>query len=101
MPRERLRYKKRDKHFHALKSWAMYQHIVHRISFQNLEEMFRECFGLQINYVMFHLSKSLLASYYRSTYRNILKNILAGGLIHADETAVNLQKGKGYVWVFT
>jgi hypothetical protein len=26
---------------------------------------------------------------------------VTGGLIHADETAVNLQKGKGYVWAFT
>jgi predicted RecB family nuclease len=95
------KYKKRDKHFHALKSWAMYQHIAHRISFQNLEEMFRECFGLQIDYVMFHLFKSLLAKYYCSTYKNILKKIITGSLIHADETAVNLQKGKGYVWAFT
>ena len=95
------RYKKLDKHFHALKSWAMYQHIAHRISFQNLEGMFKECFGLEISYVMFHLFKSLLANYYRTTYNNLIKKIVSGSVIHADETAVNLQKGKGYVWVFT
>src|SRR5262249_27703614 len=27
--------------------------------------------------------------------------ILAGHLLHVDETEVKLQKGKGYVWVFT
>jgi hypothetical protein len=26
-------------------------------------------------------------------------NLVAGRLIHADETHVNFQKGKGYVWV--
>jgi hypothetical protein len=31
------RYMRRDKHFHGLKSWAIYQHIVHRISFQRIE----------------------------------------------------------------
>ena len=35
------RYKRRDKHFHALKSWAMYQHIVHRVSFQGLRRCLR------------------------------------------------------------
>ncbi len=42
------RYKRRDKHFHALKSWAMYQHIAHCVSFQRIEEMLREFFGLHV-----------------------------------------------------
>jgi hypothetical protein len=29
-------YKRRDKHLHGLKSWAMYQHVAHRISLHNL-----------------------------------------------------------------
>ena len=44
------RYKRRAKHFHNLKSWAMYQHVAHRISFQRLEEIFSECFGLHVHY---------------------------------------------------
>ena len=36
---------------------------------------------------------------YRSTVRNLLAKLIAGAVIHADETNVNLQKGKGYVWV--
>ena len=41
---------RRDKHFHSLKSWAIYQHIVHRVSFQRLQEMFWEFFGLHVHY---------------------------------------------------
>ena len=90
---------RRDKHFHSLKSWAIYQHIVHRVSFQRLQEMFWEFFGLHVHYEEIHHFKSLMAMYYRSTYQRILSHLLAGKLIHADETHVNLQKGKGYIWV--
>jgi predicted RecB family nuclease len=93
------RYKRRDKHFHALKSWAMYQHIAHCVSFQRIEEMFREFFGLRVTYVELHMFKSLLARRYRPTIRSILAKLIAGTVIHADETHTNLQKGKGYVWV--
>ena len=36
------------------------------------------------------------------TYKRLLEKIVAGSLIHADETEVNVKRvGKGYVWVFT
>src|ERR1700730_4427109 len=38
-------YKRLDKYLHGLKSWAMYQHVVHRISLRHLEMMFEDCFG--------------------------------------------------------
>jgi len=93
------RYKRRDKHCHALKSWAVYQHVVHRISFQQIEEMFKECFSLRVNSVELHMIKTLMAKRYRPTYRRILGKILCGNVIHIDETQINLQRGKGYVWV--
>ena len=55
------RYKRRDKHLHGLKSWAMYQHVVHRISFQHLEAMFEDCFGLRVGFTELHMMKSLMA----------------------------------------
>jgi predicted RecB family nuclease len=93
------RYKRRDKHLHALKSWAMYQHVAHRVSFQRLEEMFREFFGLRVTCLELHIFKGLMARRYRPTVRRILAKLIAGAVIHADETHANLQKGKGYVWV--
>jgi predicted RecB family nuclease len=93
------RYKRRDKHFHALKSWAMYQHVAHRASFQRLEEMFREFFGLRVTCLELHMFKALMARRYRPTVRGILAKLVVGAVIHADETHANLRKGKGYVWV--
>ena len=96
------RYKRRDKHLHGLKSWAMYQHVVHRISFQHLEAMFEDCFGLRVGYMELHDDEvpdgqTLPAD----AASESSARIVAGGLVHADETHVNLQKGKGYVWVLT
>ena len=93
------RYKRRAKHFHNLKSWAMYQHVAHRISFKRLEEIFSECFGLHVHYEEIHNFKRMMALYYHKTYKQILSNLLTGNLIHADETNVNFQIGKGYIWV--
>ena len=88
-------------HFHGLKSWALYQHIVYRTSFAKLEMMCKELFGLHVYRHQFHMMKSLMANYYKSTYRELLKTLLTGSVLHIDETEVNLKNGKGYIWVFT
>ena len=95
------RYKKRDKHLHGLKSWAMYQHVVHRMSLQHLEVMFEDCFGLRVSFQELHMMKSLMARRYRPACERILDRIVRGELTHADETHANLQIGKGFVWVLT
>ena len=41
-------YLRVDRHSHSLKSWAMYEHVAHRVSLENLSESFRECFGLRV-----------------------------------------------------
>jgi predicted RecB family nuclease len=95
------KYKNLPRIFHTLQSWAMYQHIANRTTFENLEGIFKECFGLTIRTRELHSFKSELAQRYRSTYASILKKIISGNLLHADETGVRLQKEKGYVWAFT
>ena len=96
------RYRRRDKHLHGLKSWAMYQHVVHRVSFPHLETMFEDCFGLSAGLEQdLHRIKALMANRYRATWKRILARIVGGGLVHADETHANLRKGKGYVWALT
>jgi hypothetical protein len=42
-----------------------------------------------------------MAHRYRKTCDQILKRIVGGRLTHADETEVDLNRGKGYVWVLT
>lgn len=92
-------YERLDMHFHGLKSWVLYMHIKYRISFGNLEKMCKEQFGLKITRTQLHMIKSLMARFYRTTYRKIIKKILSGPVIHIDETEVNLKNGKGYIWI--
>jgi Transposase IS66 family/RNase_H superfamily len=94
------RYRRRDKHLHGLKSWAMYQHIVYRISLDHLEAMFKDSFGLRVGVMEVLMIKTLMARRYRETLKGILARIVGGGLVHVDETQFNLKQGKGYVWVF-
>jgi hypothetical protein len=61
--------------------------------------MCEEFFGLHLHASDIHMQKSLMARYYRDTYRSLLKTILSGNLVHIDETEVKLHSGKGYVWV--
>src|SRR3954466_8768089 len=43
------RHKRLDKHLHGLKSWAVYQHVVHRVSLRYQSPMFLDCFGLTVS----------------------------------------------------
>ncbi|MBI5594050.1 MAG: IS66 family transposase [Deltaproteobacteria bacterium] len=94
-------YHRLAKHFHGLMSWAMYQHVAHRLSGGTIEEMLREFFGLTVGNEEIHMLKSLMARYYSKTYRHLIQKILLGPVLHIDETQVKLRTGKGYVWVFT
>src|SRR5213078_1128944 len=92
-------YKRRDKHLHGLKSWAVYQLVVHRTSLHHIEMMLDDYFGLRVGFMEVLMIKILMARRYRQTTKDILARIVAGGLVHADETEIKLQQGKGYVWV--
>jgi predicted RecB family nuclease len=93
------RHQRRDKHLHGLKSWAMSQHVVHRVNLSHLQGMFEECFGVSISREELRKIRSLMASRYRKTCERILARIVGGGVAHADESEVDLQKETGYVWV--
>ena len=94
-------HQRMDKHFHGLKSWAMFQHVAYRISLETICKMAEEFFGIRIFQPEMLMVKSFMAEYYKTTYNRLLKTILSGHLLHVDETEVKLQQGKGYVWVFT
>ena len=95
-------YLNHAKYGHSLKSWIVYEHVAHRTSFENLEETLRDLFGLPVGFRDLHEFKSIMANYYRETYRGIMQRLGDGSILHADETEVHLQQvGKGYVWVFT
>jgi predicted RecB family nuclease len=95
------RYQRLDSHYHGLKSWAMYQHVAHNLSLRAIQTMLAEFFGLRLRPFELHMFKELMAGYYKATYRELLKGILTGNLVHIDETEVKLHSSKGYVWAFT
>jgi predicted RecB family nuclease len=95
-------YLRVDRHSHSLKSWAMYEHVAHRVSLGKLSESCRECFGLRVNVPEIHGFKHLMAKYYAATLERLQAKLLVGSVIHADETEVNVRGvGKVYIWVFT
>jgi predicted RecB family nuclease len=99
LPEEYVRLRE---HGHALMAWAMYKHIAHRASFVAIAEEVQDCFRMPVHDSDIHAFKGLMACYYAQTYRGLLAKIVAGPLVHADETEVVLRDlGKGYVWVFT
>ena len=58
-------------------------------------------FGQDLNRSVLHHFKVRSAEYYSVTKSNILRRILQGGLIHVDETRVNIKGKLAYVWVLT
>jgi predicted RecB family nuclease len=95
------KYKKQKRFGHTLVAWAMYQHITNRVTFENLERTIKDYFGLRIRANEFWKMKQMAAEYYKGAYNRILKQIVTGTVVHADETTVRLQKTSGYVWILT
>ena len=95
------KYKKQKRFGHTLVAWAMYQHITNRVTFENLERTIKDCFGLRIRANEFWKMKQMSAEYYKGAYNRLLKLIVTGTIVHADETTVRLQKTSGYVWILT
>lgn len=94
-------YTYQERFGHSLAAWGIHQHIANRITFENLETTVRECFNLPLDFRKIYQFKARFAQYYDKTYRRILEKLIAGPLLHVDETKVNLLKGSCYVWVFT
>ena len=96
-----IEHQRLDRHFHGLKSWAMFQHVEYKINLQVISKMLEEFFGIRICNNEISMLKPLMARYYETTYQRLLADIIAGKLLHVDETEIELQNQKGYVWVFT
>jgi predicted RecB family nuclease len=93
------RYERLDRYGHGLKAWAMHLHAAHRLSFAVLGELLSEHFGIKVFDRDALLFKALLARFYTPTSQTLLNALLAGPVLHIDETEVKLRTGKQYVWV--
>ena len=80
-------------------SWCIYQLLVGGQNLNRIQRSLLDLFGLRLPNTIAYLFKGAVAEYFKIGYEKILKDLLRGRLIHIDETTVNLQKDKGYVWV--
>ena len=91
------------KYGHGLLAWTIYQDIGMRQTERNIIRGLNEIFGFGLNPNSGGLLKlkRRAEKFYTEAYFDIVKNIQAGNLVHADETKINLKSTTGYVWVFT
>lgn len=84
-----------------LRAFVIYLLIELRLSYQKATEHVFSLFDVALPNSTAHDIKSDMAEKYLPTYHSILRQIIKGSLIHADETK-GVVKGRGhYVWVFT
>ena len=87
---------------HNLASWAVYQHVALRLSFNDVGLSLNDIFGYCYSAKFGERMQVRLAEVYRFTVNKMLKLLRSGMLIHADETKVKLKHSLvGYVWAFT
>lgn len=94
------RYDRLTRYFHSLMSWFAYHHITHRLGMRSVAALFYETFGIRVNLWEFRDFRYLLVRKYRKTYSMLLAQLIAGPVLHIDETEIKLKDGGGYVWVF-
>jgi predicted RecB family nuclease len=84
-----------------LKAYVLYQIIELRVSQHAVARNLGALFGLQMSATSVNCIKISATKQYEATYRGILKRIVEGPLVHADETRVMIKGEAHYVWVFT
>ena len=87
---------------HTLASWSVYQHVALRQSFADVALSMNDIFGYAYSSKVGERSQARLAEVYRITVNKLLKQLISGMLIHADETKISIKGGTiGYVWAFS
>jgi predicted RecB family nuclease len=91
----------KSRHGLALLAYIVYQLVELKIPQGTVASSLNQLFDLGLCRNAVNNQKMRAAGIYKDTYEGILKRILSGRLIHADETKVNIRKGSAYVWVLT
>jgi RNase_H superfamily/Transposase IS66 family len=84
-----------------LRAFSVYANIGLRMPQQRVTILLNEVLGFDLPQIATNRLKATAAAFYEETYERVLKKIMDGQLIHADETRVNHRAGVGYVWAFT
>jgi predicted RecB family nuclease len=83
-----------------IEAFSIYLCIYLGLTLEKIATFLNEILGFNFDRHVTHRFKSHAAKYYRNTYEGLLKKIVNGYLLHADETKIYLHDSIGYVWVF-
>ena len=90
---------KRRKYGRSLVAYFFYQIIELYIPAQVVLQSANKLFGLGLNTGTLAYFKREMTAYYTHAQQEILRRIVAGPLVHADETFVSIKGQRGYIWV--
>jgi hypothetical protein len=92
---------RKDKYGAGLRAYLLYQIIELQIPQSAVATSFTQLFTLPMSRGSINRLKATEADRLERTYQAILARVVTGGLVHADETKVEIDGNDGYVWVFT
>ena len=89
----------RSKYGPNLRSYIIFQLIELRIPQTTVDRSLAQLFGMNIKSSISNGQKLLGSRIYTGTYETIMRRIVAGQFIHADETRISIDNHDAYVWV--
>jgi predicted RecB family nuclease len=90
-----------SKYGRNLVAYLVYCSIHLYIPLVTVKATLRRFFNLDVPQGTLFPLKQSAAKYYTETYESVLKHLVKGNLLHADETLVSIKGKPAYVWVFT
>jgi predicted RecB family nuclease len=94
-------YRRKDKYGVSLRAYLLYQIIELQIPQNTVAQSIKQLFNLPLSRGSINRLKATEANRFEEAYKSILQRVVAGKLVHADETKVEIEEHGGYVWVFT
>jgi len=86
---------------HSFQAWAIYQRVSLRMPVGVISRATYDLFFIELDDVTILDFVRQFAVEHSVTEKRILKRILAGPLVHVDETTINIRGENQYVWVLT
>jgi len=83
-----------------IRAYIAYLLLELRLSHSKVQEHIATVFDVTVLNTMVNTIKRAMAKKYEPTYRAILEQIVAGPVVHADETKGVVYGGGHYVWIF-
>jgi predicted RecB family nuclease len=90
-----------EKFGHNLRDLVAYLIVELRLPQETVATFLQQLLGMNVCRGTIHKLKVAAAQIYQETYDNLLNRIVAGHLVHADETKIDFKSRIGYIWAFT